>query len=82
MTNATLPFQYSIDSVGVLMWRGAQPIEFMNQIFGNRDDKGKGRQMPIHYGSSDLNFVTVSSPLTTQMPQGKKPINYYSYLSI
>ena len=55
-------------SVGVLMWRGAQPIEFMNhrQIFGNRDDKGKGKQMPIHYGSSDLNIGTVSSPLMTQ----------------
>lgn len=25
--------------------------------------------MPIHYGSKDLNFVTISSPLTTQLPQ-------------
>ena len=25
--------------------------------------------MPVHYGSKDLNFVTVSSPLTTQVPQ-------------
>lgn len=25
--------------------------------------------MPIHYGSKKLNFVTVSSPLTTQVPQ-------------
>lgn len=25
--------------------------------------------MPIHYGSRDLNFVTISSPLSTQMPQ-------------
>jgi len=25
--------------------------------------------MPIHYGSKDLNIVTVSSPLTTQVPQ-------------
>jgi hypothetical protein len=32
--------------------------------------KGKGKQMPIHYGSRDLNFVTISSPLATQMPQG------------
>ena len=28
-----------------------------------------GKQMPIHYGSKDLNIVTVSSPLTTQVPQ-------------
>lgn len=31
--------------------------------------KGKGKQMPVHYGSSALNFVTISSPLGTQMPQ-------------
>jgi 2-oxoisovalerate dehydrogenase E1 component alpha subunit len=30
---------------------------------------GKGRQMPVHYGSNKLNFVTISSPLSTQMPQ-------------
>lgn len=33
------------------------------------DDKGKGKQMPVHYGSKDLNYVTISSPLSTQMPQ-------------
>ena len=27
--------------------------------------------MPVHYGSKDLNFVTISSPLATQMPQGQ-----------
>ncbi len=32
--------------------------------------RGKGKQMPIHYGSQDLSFVTISSPLATQMPQG------------
>jgi 2-oxoisovalerate dehydrogenase E1 component alpha subunit len=25
--------------------------------------------MPVHYGSKELNFVTISSPLATQMPQ-------------
>jgi len=25
--------------------------------------------MPIHYGSKELNIVTVSSPLCTQLPQ-------------
>lgn len=42
----------------------------MNQCFGNENDLGKGKQMPVHYGSKDLNFVTISSPLTTQLPQG------------
>ncbi|KAK7479459.1 hypothetical protein BaRGS_00029275 [Batillaria attramentaria] len=54
---------------GVLMWRGFTLDEFMNQCYGNMMDKGKGRQMPVHYGSKDLNFVTISSPLATQMPQ-------------
>jgi len=25
--------------------------------------------MPVHYGSKAINMVTVSSPLTTQVPQ-------------
>lgn len=25
--------------------------------------------MPVHYGDAALNFVTISSPLTTQLPQ-------------
>ncbi|XP_017777376.1 PREDICTED: 2-oxoisovalerate dehydrogenase subunit alpha, mitochondrial [Nicrophorus vespilloides] len=54
---------------GVLVWRGFKLSQFMNQCYGNTDDVGKGRQMPVHYGSKDLNFVTISSPLTTQLPQ-------------
>ena len=40
----------------------------MLQCFGNVHGHGKGRQMPIHYGSKALNFQTVSAPLATQMP--------------
>ncbi|KAB7506691.1 2-oxoisovalerate dehydrogenase subunit alpha, mitochondrial [Armadillidium nasatum] len=54
---------------GVLMWRGFPLDSFMNQCYGNEDDLGKGRQMPVHYGSQNLNFITISSPLATQMPQ-------------
>ncbi|KAK6277235.1 hypothetical protein POUND7_017558 [Theobroma cacao] len=54
---------------GVLLWRGFTLQEFANQCFGNKADDGKGRQMPIHYGSSKHNFVTVSSPIATQLPQ-------------
>ncbi|XP_076235393.1 branched chain keto acid dehydrogenase E1 subunit alpha [Calliopsis andreniformis] len=54
---------------GVLLWRGYPIEEFMNQCYGNRKDNSKGRQMPVHYGSKKLNFVTISSPLTTQLPQ-------------
>ena len=34
---------------------------------------GKGKQMPVHYGSTHHSFVTISSPLATQMPQGETP---------
>ncbi|CAD1480056.1 unnamed protein product, partial [Heterotrigona itama] len=55
---------------GVLLWRGHTIADFMNQCYGNHKDAAKGRQMPVHYGSKKLNFVTISSPLTTQLPQG------------
>nr|CAD7453956.1 unnamed protein product [Timema tahoe] len=54
---------------GVLMWRGYTLDQFINQCFGNCEDEGKGRMMPIHYGSKANNFVTISSPLTVQLPQ-------------
>lgn len=54
---------------GALMFRGFSLENFMNQMFSNEKDLGKGRQMPIHYGSKELNYMTVSSPLGTQIPQ-------------
>ncbi len=54
---------------GALIFRGFSLENFMSQLFSNENDLGKGRQMPIHYGSKDLNYMTVSSPLATQIPQ-------------
>jgi len=54
---------------GVLMYRGFSLEQFMNQCYGNSGDGGKGKQMPVHYGSSEHSFVTISSPLATQLPQ-------------
>ncbi|KAK4391013.1 2-oxoisovalerate dehydrogenase subunit alpha 2, mitochondrial [Sesamum angolense] len=54
---------------GILLWRGFTIEEFANQCFGTKNDTGKGRQMPVHYGSKKHNFVTVSSPIATQLPQ-------------
>jgi 2-oxoisovalerate dehydrogenase E1 component alpha subunit len=54
---------------GVLMYRGFTLDEFMNQCFSTEKDYGKGRQMPVHYGSKSLRFQTISSPLGTQIPQ-------------
>ena len=52
-----------------LRCRGFTTEQFMNQLFSNASDLGKGRQMPIHYGSRKLNFMTIRSPLATQIPQ-------------
>ncbi len=54
---------------GALAYRGYTTDQFMNQMFSNKDDPNKGRQMPIHYGDKPLNFMTISSPLGTQIPQ-------------
>jgi 2-oxoisovalerate dehydrogenase E1 component alpha subunit len=54
---------------GLLMWRGFTLEQFTDQCFSNSADLGKGRQMPVHYGSRALNYQTISSPLGTQIPQ-------------
>ncbi|KAL3205209.1 hypothetical protein MRX96_011112 [Rhipicephalus microplus] len=54
---------------GVLVWRDYPLAQFMGQCYGNELDDCKGRGMPVHYGSDKHNFVTISSPLATQMPQ-------------
>uniref|UniRef100_A0AC35THW8 2-oxoisovalerate dehydrogenase subunit alpha n=1 Tax=Rhabditophanes sp. KR3021 TaxID=114890 RepID=A0AC35THW8_9BILA len=54
---------------GVLMYRGFPLSSMMNQCYGNEKDLGKGKHMPVHFGTKDYHFVTISSPLTTQLPQ-------------
>lgn len=54
---------------GVLIYRGMTLDQMIGQCLGNCDDLGKGRQMPVHYGNRELNHVTISSTLTTQLPQ-------------
>ncbi|KAG5352693.1 hypothetical protein C0989_000942 [Termitomyces sp. Mn162] len=56
--------------MGVLLWRGFGVDNVMAQCFGNEEDTStKGRQMPVHFGSPELHFHTISSPLATQIPQ-------------
>ena len=52
------------------MYRGFSLDQFCHQCFSNTEDLGRGKQMPIHYGSQEFAFATISSPLATQMPQG------------
>ncbi len=54
---------------GVALWRGADLDQMVANLFGNRDDNGKGRQMPVHYTMSEINWVSISSPLGTQIVQ-------------
>ncbi|GGB66563.1 thiamine pyrophosphate-dependent enzyme [Blastomonas aquatica] len=54
---------------GILMWRGYALTEMINQIYSNRGDKLKGRQLPIMYSVPELSFFTISGNLATQYPQ-------------
>ncbi|KAI8062610.1 thiamine diphosphate-binding protein [Gongronella butleri] len=53
----------------MLLYRGFSVRNMIDQCFSNINDLGKARSMPIHYGSAELNFQTISSPLATQIPQ-------------
>jgi pyruvate dehydrogenase E1 component alpha subunit len=55
--------------LGALLWRGMSLDTFTNQLYGNKDDLVKGRQMPCHYTDRAIGLVSVSSPVSTQIPQ-------------
>ena len=54
---------------GCLIARGYPLTEMINQIYSNRADKLKGRQLPILYSAREVNFFTISGNLATQVPQ-------------
>ncbi|WP_068076425.1 3-methyl-2-oxobutanoate dehydrogenase (2-methylpropanoyl-transferring) subunit alpha [Novosphingobium lentum] len=54
---------------GILISRGYPLVEMINQIYSNRADKLKGRQLPIMYSARDHAFFTISGNLATQYPQ-------------
>ena len=54
---------------GILIARGYPLLEMINQIYSNRADKLKGRQLPIMYCSREHSFFTISGNLATQLPQ-------------
>lgn len=53
---------------GIMFWRGFNPGQYIHHMFCNAEDIIKGRQMPNHFGSRELNVVTVSSPIGTKIP--------------
>jgi 2-oxoisovalerate dehydrogenase E1 component alpha subunit len=54
---------------GAWFWAGYTIKDFINQLFGNEEDPIKGRQMPVHHSANWLNYVSISSPVGTQIPQ-------------
>lgn len=54
---------------GIALWRGVPLDKLVANLFGNADDNAKGRQMPVHYSFSEIHWVSVSSPLGTQIVQ-------------
>lgn len=54
---------------GVLISRDWDLVDMMNQIYSNKGDRLKGRQLPIMYSAKDASFFSISGNLTTQVPQ-------------
>jgi 2-oxoisovalerate dehydrogenase E1 component alpha subunit len=54
---------------GLLIARGYPLTEMMCQIYSNKGDKLKGRQLPIMYSDREKNFFSISGNLGTQYPQ-------------
>jgi 2-oxoisovalerate dehydrogenase E1 component alpha subunit len=53
----------------ILISRGYPLVDMMNQIYSNRADALKGRQLPVMYSSPEYGFFTISGNLSTQLPQ-------------
>ena len=54
---------------GILIARDWDLVDMMNQIYSNKGDRMKGRQLPIMYSVKEANFFSISGNLTTQVPQ-------------
>ncbi len=54
---------------GILIARGYPLVDMMHQIYSNRLDPMKGRQLPVMYSSKKYGFFTISGNLATQVPQ-------------
>ena len=54
---------------GLLIARNWSLVDMMCQVYSNRADRLKGRQMPIMYSARDASFFSISGNLATQYPQ-------------
>ncbi|HLH86144.1 MAG TPA: thiamine pyrophosphate-dependent dehydrogenase E1 component subunit alpha [Thermoplasmataceae archaeon] len=62
-----LIFQYYRDTA-MMLYMGVPMEIIINQVFGNREDQAKGRQMPSHLLAQGYNFMSVPSPVATNLP--------------
>ncbi len=54
---------------GAPLWRGITLAEMAHQLFGDAKDSVKGHQMPCHYAFASVRYVSISSPIGTQIIQ-------------
>jgi pyruvate dehydrogenase E1 component alpha subunit len=54
---------------GAAFFRGYTIREYICQLYGNAADPVKGRQMPVHHAVARIHYVSISSPVGTQIPQ-------------
>ena len=54
---------------GAALLRGMPLQRYVDNMFGNANDPAKGRQMPDHYCSRQAKFLSISSPIGTQITQ-------------
>jgi 2-oxoisovalerate dehydrogenase E1 component alpha subunit len=55
---------------GAALLRGLPFQSFIDNMFGNDNDTVRGRQMPDHYTCRRAHFMSISSPVGTQITQG------------
>ncbi len=53
----------------IALWRGMPLEHYVAQCFGNAMDPTHGRQMPCHYSDGPHHYVSLSSPIATQVTQ-------------
>lgn len=54
---------------GILIARDWSLVDMMNQVYSNKKDRLKGRQLPIMYSTKQGGFFSISGNLATQFPQ-------------
>jgi len=58
----------ALREAGAGLYKGMPLSKYIGQIFGNADDVCKGRQMPCHPCDPDINYVVMSSCVSSQIP--------------